>query len=394
MLALDSLVIDLIFQKGAELDPEVMVEALGGVELAQTRNIVDPDMQDPRFEMELSPSMPFRRRGERRLMIIDGSVAPMREDPRAESVIPLDLTAEKDRLLALCAALPVRLGRISALGSWGDAVMIARDATDFRAIALLSWMLNPTLDAEGRKRGGRLSQSEMEHKLAVYDKRLEERGEKTILANLAQASLERQDDLMILSVLEDDGTWDQVKSMELEVALAAVDSFSMIPGARLPGEDAPEPEPEPEPETETDSASAAGDDKPPVAVAETDGQLVLIFPKERFDLEVASALGRKDFDSFLSGADQLSGKQRDHLHSEGAAFIAPVEFLSEVFVDGKPLTRPQFDESANADADGVRSLDVHCPRFGRVLLVDVPQRGRFIAAGLADAERVVGLLPA
>ena len=36
--------------------------------------------------MELSPSMPFRRRGERRLMVIDDSVAPMRPiRPRTRS---------------------------------------------------------------------------------------------------------------------------------------------------------------------------------------------------------------------------------------------------------------------------------------------------------------------
>jgi hypothetical protein len=78
VLQLDSLVADLIFQADAEIDPEKLVEALGGRELAATRKILDPDLQDPRFEMELSPSMPFRRRGERRLMIIDDSVAPMR----------------------------------------------------------------------------------------------------------------------------------------------------------------------------------------------------------------------------------------------------------------------------------------------------------------------------
>ncbi len=392
MLALDSLVIDLIFQKGAELDPDAMVEALGGVDIAQSRNILDPDMQDPRFEMELSPSMPFRRRGERRLLIVDGSVAPMRKDPRSEPVIKLDLSAEKDRLIALCEAAPVRLGRISALGSWGDAVMVARDARDMRAMALLSWMLDPSVDAEGRKRGGRLSQSEMEHKLGVYDKRIEERGQKTILDNLpASASLERKDDLLIVSVLSDDGTWDLRNSLELERSLAAVESFSMIPGARLPGDVDEEPEPEAEPAA---VGAVDEDGKPPVALAEDDGTLMLIFPKERFDLDVAAALGRKDYDRVLRGSDQLSGQQRDHLFQHGAGFIAPVEFLSEVFVDGKPLTKPQFEQTATDEADGVRSLNVHCPRFGRVLLLDVPERGRFIAAGIKETERIIGLLPA
>src|SRR5690606_19737759 len=120
MLALDSLVIDLIFQANAALDPPQLIEALGGAEVVQGRKILDPDMQDPRFELELSPSMPFRRQGERRLMIIDASVAPMRKDPRADPVVPIDLRTEKERLIRVCQSAPVRLGRINALGSWGD----------------------------------------------------------------------------------------------------------------------------------------------------------------------------------------------------------------------------------------------------------------------------------
>ena len=53
-----------------------------------------------------------------------------------------------------------------------------------------------------------------------------------------------------------------------------------------------------------------------------------------------------------------------------------------------------MNASPDTGEGGVRSLDVHCPRYGRVLLLDVPDRGRFIAAGLNDAQHVVGLLPA
>ena len=67
----DSLVLDLMFQGGADIDPEAFVTAFGGTEVVTSRKIFDPDQQDPRLEMELSPSMPFRRRDERRLMIID-----------------------------------------------------------------------------------------------------------------------------------------------------------------------------------------------------------------------------------------------------------------------------------------------------------------------------------
>ena len=44
---------------------------------------------------------------------------------------------------------------------------------------------------------------------------------------------------------------------------------------------------------------------------------------------------------------------RDKIQRDGASWIAPLEFLSEVFVDGKPLTKPQFEKDAQT-ADGVR----------------------------------------
>lgn len=398
MLPLDSLVIDLIFESGATIEPESLLDALGGKEVAAQRQLVDPDMQGPMFEMQVSPSMPFRRRGERRLLIIDASVAPMREDPRATPVVPVDLRDEKQRLIAVCEAAPIRLGRLFALGSWGDAVMVAKSARDFRGIALLAWVLDPTVDIEGRKRAGRLSQPELEQKLLGYEKRLEELGEQDILDSLGTANLERRDDYLVLDVLEDDGTWDQRKSLELEVALAAVDRFSMIVGAPASSKlDQPPPGPGPGPEDAEKTAPSPTpepptDDAPPLAARDHDGKVVLIFPPERFDLDVAAALGKKDFDAVLRSSDNLPGATRDQIFRDGAAFVAPLEFLSEVFIDGVPLSRPVFESSAQDAGAGLRSLEVHCPRFGSVLLVDVPDRGRFISSLDAPAARIVELL--
>ena len=95
-LSVDSLVTDLIFDANATLDQQTLVDGLGGEEAIGTRKLLDPDMLDPRAEMELSPSMPFRRRGERRLLLIDDSVAPMRPDPAENPVIPIDLRPFKE----------------------------------------------------------------------------------------------------------------------------------------------------------------------------------------------------------------------------------------------------------------------------------------------------------
>jgi hypothetical protein len=81
---------------------------------------------------------------------------------------------------------------------------------------------------------------------------------------------------------------------------------------------------------------------------------------------------------------------RDKLHRDGASWIAPLEFLSEVFVDGKPLTKAAFERDARTN-NGVRSLDVHFPRFGPVVLLEISGKGRFVTT-FPDAPRAATLV--
>ncbi len=411
MLALDSLVTDLIFEARGQLDPQMLADAFGGPEALKAKKVFNPDQHDPRLEMELSPSVPFRRRGEARLMFIDDSVAPMRPDPRADPVVPIDLRAAKEELISICGQLPVRLGRIFALGSWGDAVLVARSPRDLRAIALVGWALDPTIDAEGRQSASQLSKAQFEAKIMVYEKRLEELDDEDIIAGLEGVNLELRGDLIVIDVLEEDGTWDQRRSMLLEAPLAAIERFSLIPGApsskklvqpagaaadkaspakaaviaaTKPAAPAPEPAPEPPP-----PPAPAG---PPLAYTELGGHLLLVFPAERFDLDVAAALGKRDWDGIIQRVDNLPGQVRDRLHKDGATWVAPLEFLSEVFIEGKPLSRPVFDQGARALDGGVRALDVHVPRFGPAILLDVPGKGRFVTSALDHAAGVATLL--
>ncbi|MBK9035989.1 MAG: hypothetical protein IPL61_32865 [Myxococcales bacterium] len=390
MLALDSLVTDLMFRADAQLEQQTLIDALGGPDAAKQKKLLDPDMLDPRMEMELSPSIPFRRRTERRLMIIDDS-APLRADPQ-EPVVPVDLRPAKEALIALCETLPVRLGRLFALGSWGDAVLVARSARDLRAVCLIAWALDPTVDLDGKRRANQLQRAEFEAKIMAYDKRLEELDDDDILANLPpDVTVERRGELLILDVLEADGTWDQRRSLELEAALAAVDQFSTFPGAPRP-KLAPEPPPPPPSAPTPVAAPAPVVAGPPIAVADLAGTVVLVFPAERFDLDVAAALGKRDWDHVLRAGDKLSGMVRDRIHKDGAGWVAPLEFLSEVFVDGKPLARPAFDAGARALADGVRAFDAHFPRFGPVVLLDVPGRGRFVSSVMGRDAEVAALV--
>jgi hypothetical protein len=394
-LAIDSLVTDLIFEARGTLDQKTLIDALGGPEAAKEKKLLDPDMLDPRVEMELSPSMPFRRRGERRLMIIDDSAGQLRADPRTDPVIKHDLRAHKEALIALCGTLPVRLGRLFALGSWGDAVLVARNARDLRGIALIGWALDPSIDVDGKPApGGQLTKQQFEAKILAFEKRLEELDEQEILASLSGVSFERRGDLLVVDVLEADGTWDQRRSLMMENNLAAIDRFSMIPGAPAqkkvvearpakaePKKDA-KPTPPPEPEKKG----------PPLAVKEVGGTVLLVFPPERFDLDVAAALGKRDWDQIVRRTDQIPGATRDRIQRDGAAWVAPLEFLSEVFVEGKPLSKPAFEQAARAIDGGVRALEVHFPRFGPAMLLDVPGKGRFVTSAIEAAPAVAALL--
>jgi hypothetical protein len=129
------------------------------------------------------------------------------------------------------------LGRLFALGAWGDAVLVARTPRDLRAICLVSWALDQT-DVDGKRRASPAGRAEFEAKIMAYDKRLDELDDEAILACLPPgANVERRGDLLMVDVLEADGTWDQRKSLELEASLAAIDQFStFLPGAPRPKE--------------------------------------------------------------------------------------------------------------------------------------------------------------
>ena len=230
-LSLDCIVTDLMFHGSAAIDQKTLIEGLGGEAALETKQLLDVDRLDPRAEMELSPSMPFRRRGERRLMIIDDQASTPRPDPGADPIIKTDLRPFKEQLITICQALPVRLGRVFALGTWGDAVIVARSVRDLRGVCLIPWALDPQIDIDGKRRQTPLSQKEFEAKLIAFEKRLEELDDNQIISRMNGITFERRGEVVVVDVLEADGTWDQRKSMAMEMQLGAWDSFSMIPGA-------------------------------------------------------------------------------------------------------------------------------------------------------------------
>ncbi len=407
MLSLDTLVTDLIFTGNAALDQKTLLAGLGGEQALTGQKLIDVDSLDPRAEMELFPSMPFRHRNERRLIFIADEAGPMRANPAPDELVPVNLHHAKDWLVSICANLPIRLGRLFAMGSWGDAVLVARSARDLRAIALLPWVLDPQSDVDGKKRASQLSQKEFETKLLAYEKRLDELDEEEILASLAGFNVEQQGSLIIVDVLEPDGTWLPTRSLELEHQLAAIDRFSLIPGApaakRVKTSAAkPDAKADAKADVKADAKadSAKPDAKPepaapkgpPLRLVEAEGKVVLVFPAERFDLEVAAALGKRDWDHVVGKHDAMPGAMRDRMHRDGAAWIAPLEFLSEVFVDGKPLTKADFLRDGQMVTDSVRALEVHFPRFGPVVLLEITGKGRFVSSLLERPAQAAALV--
>lgn len=394
MLSLDTLVTDLIFTGNAALDQKTLLAGLGGEQALTGQKLIDVDSLDPRAEMELFPSMPFRRRNERRLLFIADEAGPMRANPAPDELVPVNLHHAKDWLVSMCANLPIRLGRLFAMGSWGDAVLVARSARDLRALALLPWVLDPQSDVDGKKRASQLSQKEFETKLVAYEKRLDELDEEEILASLAGFNVEKQGPLIIVDVLEPDGTWLPTRSLELEHHLAAIDRFSLIPGAPAAKRVKASPaKPEPaKPESDAAKPAPAPPKGPPLRLVEAEGKVVLVFPPERFDLEVAAALGKRDWDQVVGKHDAMPGAMRDQMHRDGAAWIAPLEFLSEVFVDGKPLTKADFLRDGQMVTDSVRALEVHFPRFGPVVLLEITGKGRFVSSLLDRPAQAAALV--
>lgn len=392
-LQLDNLVTDLMFQATASIDQKTLIDGLGGEQALANKQMLDVDRLDPRAEMELSPSMPFRRRGERRLMLLDDSVVTPRADPGADPMVRTDLRPAKEALIQCCSKLPVRLGRLFLLGSWGDAVLVARQARDLRGIALIPWALDPQVDVDGKRRNTPLSQKEFEAKLLAFEKRLDELDEQQIIALLTGFTFERRGDLLVVDALSADGTWDQRRSAVLEQQLAATDQFSLIPGAPRPHATPQPAKPQPaaaKAAAKPEPAARPAPKGPPLTTREIDGSVVLVFPAERFDLDVAAALGKRDWDQVVRSSDNLPGSLRDRIHRDGANWIAPLEFLSEVFVDGKPLTKAQFEQTAQRSGE-IRALDVHFPRFGPVVLLEITGKGRFVTS-LSDFQRAAALV--
>lgn len=96
--------------------------------------------------------------------------------------------------------------------------------------------------------------------------------------------------------------------------------------------------------------------------------------------------------------DGLSDRLRGPLQGKAIDFAVPVEFLSEVFFNNRPLGRADFDAHASAvDLGGtsVQALEVFAPRLGAGTLVRLAGKNAFISRRAGEplpAALLLGLL--
>ena len=388
MLEPHHLVLDLIFSAKAEMDSETFVSAFGGEDALKTYTILDPDTQDPRLEMELSPSYPFRKQHERRLLVIDNDFGALKQNEN-ELLVSKDLRTKKKQLLDLCKALPLRFARLFSLGTWGDAVWISKNAKDFRGIALMSWALDPQTDVDGKKRETPLNQNEFETKLQAYEKRIDELDEKAILGNCGPASITRDGEHIVIDVLDNDGHWNLGDSSRLEQSMAALESFSMIAGAPSSGKPSSKEESKTTPPSSKEKSNPPLESKQnltPIEFKEIDGNVLLVIPESRFDLDFAAKLGKKDWETVLGYLPSISGVQKDLVYRQGLDFLTAIDFFSEVILDGVPLDKKSFLEKANEHSSGIKTMQVRFPRYGEVQLLQNSKNQKWITSNTSSFD--------
>ncbi len=118
--------------------------------------------------------------------------------------------------------------------------------------------------------------------------------------------------------------------------------------------------------------------------AEDDLGVVVALPVELSETDILRPFQIPRVDR--NAPDALPGDVRDRLQGRALDFAVVVEFLSEVFVDHQPLSRPKFDERAQPrDLDGltVKALEVHAPRLGPGTLLRHEGRNVFVSRSAA-----------
>ena len=294
-----------------------------------------------------------------------------------------------------------RIGRLGAFGTWGDAVIVTRvGARPARRAAPRLGARSASPIVDGRRRGQQLSQREFELKLASFEKRLDELDDAAILARVPPAILEKRGPRGPSSSScrcspTATGAGTSARATSSRSASPPSTSSRGIPGASSRSSP-PTPSRPPRPPTRRrrrprrpsrPSRSARRSAPPRSARASSSS-----FPAERLDSDTITALGKRPLD-VLTSKDAVTGKQRDHIHQHGAGFIAPLEFLSEVFIEGKPLDRKRFEAEAQTGADGLRTMEAHLPRFGAVRILETGGKRWITSETKGDAAALLALQP-
>ncbi len=312
-------------------------------------------------------------------MIIDDTVVTPRAGPGGRSG-GHDRPAPREGGADRRSARSCRSGSAGCSRSarWGDAVLVARDgARPARRSACCrgrsTRRSTSTASAARRRCRRRSSRPSCSRSRSGSRSSTSEQ----ILARLSGVSFERRGELVIVDVLEADGTWDQRKSMLMETQLGAVGQLLDDPGRAVDGRSHRARErlpaakvPAPPAATAPAAAEPAAKPEPPSPRPHrpSRSRRARRSPSRRSTARSCSC-SRPSASTSTSPPRSASatgtassaapttcpGAMRDRMHRDGASWIAPLEFLSEVFVDGKPLTKPQFEKDAAAAVPTARS---------------------------------------
>jgi hypothetical protein len=347
-----ALYFDLIFP--APPAPQALTQVLGRA--AQMFGAVEVDEE---IEAML-PRLPMMKPTDRRLIL--GQVA-------GPSLI--ENSPELKTFLQLMLGLIDRTGaRVGTVGAWGDPGFFgaaSKDRNDLAALALLGWLDADEYDLNFGTTGPKATRDQKQAEFAakfklIVDAKIE-----------AQLGAMPVGPYFLLDLLGKLGGYGQEEYNDwLKKCFV---SFKIV--AAPPPPKAPEPPPEAP--------------KNAIRSVEVAGKTYLIIPKERVSTSLLDDLVKGRLDSFHK-IDALSGKVQELIARKQVPFLAQLEFLSELFLDGKPLNKSAAQSMMQPVSDGYSTFVAHMPRFGRVRVIGRDGAWWFYSDAEEDAKTLLPLL--
>jgi len=379
---------------GALSDVQTRLDLAGG---AGWRLLAD----DGSMEVSMIPSMPLRGSLERVWAVRS---APLQQGEPLQEAVGIGME--------VAMTTQAHLAAVGVYGVIGWGVVLFDEPKWLYGLTLLEWLYNPQLAADGsiieEEPDQAASEANLRNKVRLFPRLFTAEATQRFVGRVPPGAIQEVETMQALSLLGPGGTFDPRywQSFSMQMALAEVQALAAASGGAVgaapgaqpgppgpvpiapqapppPPDDGltplqrarrdaerkaadaaanPEPEPEPEPEEQPDGQAVRWvDGDPPV----------LVVPVERLDASLLRDLQAGSHDG-LARSERPPGALFERWMESGAHFVTEVPFLSRLFLDNAPLHKAAFLERSTDDG-GLRWLDCHLPRVGRVRLVWVQQ---------------------